>query len=340
MLDCEVAPVFLWRDDYASLAAVAGEVHLRLDASLASATHADEELIRSMLGLGIFDPDPARALLEGATALGYFTIPVSLLRSPTRASRVLTRFPHLADRIDERGLLPISGLAAQPDVLFVADMAVPFHQLLRRGFGSRVNDVLIAALIGLAGQGHSVALAIDERRMHPRPEHLRIEERDYWSGPPLSFERLDNPDGRAPEILQHGWPVGTELLSWEIDENVSVRTRLDGTRRTVEIEEISKPSLEVFSEFQLVRYVHAERDISRHTFTHLDGAVRYYDRGRYEARRGERWPTEEANSPTGRRKVFRVDGDLTDEQWLSAVALWFRGNRLIFEALAIGDPEG
>lgn len=339
MLDCEVAPVFLWRDDYPSLAAVAAEVDRRLAASLGDLTPAEEAVIRTMVGLGIFDSEPAKALLEGATALGYFAIPTSVLELPARDSRVLARFPGLADRIDDRGLLPISGLEAQPDVLFVEGMAVPYHQLLRRGFGSHVNDVLIGSLMSLAGQGHSVSLAIDERRLHPRSEHLRIEERDYWGGPPLTFERLDDPNRRAPEILQHGWPVGAKLLPWEIDEHVSVRTKLDGARRTIEIEEVTKPSLESHSEYQLVRYAHAERDITSHTFTHLDGAVRFYDRGRYEARRDERWPTDESNSPVGRRKVFRVDGDLTDEQWLDTVALWFRGNRLIWEALAIGDPE-
>jgi hypothetical protein len=203
-----------------------------------------------------------------------------------------------------------------------------------------MNDVLIASLLRLAGQGQTVSLAIDERRMHPRSEHLRWEERDYWSGPPLTFERLDDPDRRAPEILQHGWPVGAKLLPWEIDEHVTVRTKLDGARRTIEIEEITRPSLLDQSEYQLVRYAHAERDITCHTFTHLDVAVRYYERGRYEARRDERWPTDESNEPVGHRKVFRVDGDLADDEWLDTVGLWFRGNRLIWEALAIGDPEG
>ena len=102
----------------------------------------------------------------------------------------------------------------------------------------------------------------------------------------------------------------------------------------VEIEELTDPTLEGRCDFQLVRYLHAERDLERHLFTHMDGAVRFYERGSYEERLSLRWPSSELGAPAGRRKVFRADGDISTAQWSDLVALWFRGNHLVLEALA------
>jgi hypothetical protein len=167
-------------------------------------------------------------------------------------------------------------------VLLVGEWAMPYHQLLRRAFTSGVNDVLIAKVLRLWGSGLGVRVAIDERRLHARADHVRIEERDYWAGPPFTAARIDDPTVPSPDIRWHGWPAGSNLMPWEIDEHLSVRTSLDGVIRTIEIEEVTSPSLERESAYRLVRYIHVHRDITQHTFVHVDGSVRYYNRSVYE----------------------------------------------------------
>ena len=340
MLDYDVPPVFLWASHAPAVSAAADLVADAVRPQVSDLRGKDLDVLAHMRRALVFDRDPARGLLELATSPRYRVIPSSLLQPPVANSRVLTTAPSLRERIDKRGLLDLAGdLDPRPDVLFVGEWAVPYHQLLRRGFTAQINNVLIGRLLTLRRAGLAVRVAIDERRLHPRADHQRIEERDFWGGPPLTEAALDDPTRRLSEVRSHGWPEGAERLPWEIDEHVGVLTSLSGTTRTIVIEEVTHPSLQAESEFQLVRYVHAERDIGRHVFTHLDGAVRYYDRAAYEARRAARWPASESESPQGRRKVFRVDGDIDTAAWVEVVAQWFRGNRLILEALAeLAEP--
>jgi hypothetical protein len=135
-------------------------------------------------------------------------------------------------------------------------------------------------------------------------------------------------------VLVHAWPADKERLPWDNVEQAIIRTSLDGSVRTIEMEELIDPARNVNSVYQLVRYAHAQRDIERRTFIHLDGAVRYYNEEAYTARRAVPWPRSEAEQPVGRRKTFRIDGDMDTKVWADLVAYWFRGNELVLEALA------
>lgn len=339
MLDHDAYPTFLWRDQPKPVAmvanALADDLRLRLEDPEDSASGFDD----ARLSL-TFDSDRAKRLLQLATSPRFRSIPSTLLQPPADESKVLSAIPWLRDHLDDRGLLKlVDGIEPQPDVLLIREWAVPYHQFLRRSFGARVNDALIGELLRAGAAGVTVRFAFDERRLMARGDYRRYLERDYWNGPPLSEEGLDDPDRRGVEILQHGWPAGKERLPWSVEEHLSLRTYLRDTTRTIEIEEITSPTLLRESKFQLVRYLHAERDIERHRFTHSDGAVRFYDRGAYESRREVRWPTGPENGPEGRRKVFRLDGEISTTDWVEIVAQWFRGSELLLEALAwLGAP--
>ena len=77
------------------------------------------------------------------------------------------------------------------------------------------------------------------------------------------------------------------------------------------------------------RELHAERDTSTRKFTHVDGKIVRYRTETYG-------PT--ATNPRAlpgpherKRKLWRVDGPMSDEQWMEVVGLFFRGNELIGE---------
>jgi hypothetical protein len=339
MLDHDSFPTFLWRDQPGPVAVDAIALAEDLRHKFADRDGSDLRGLDDPRLALVLDPDLPKRLIQLATTPRFCAIPRTLLHPPIGNSKVLTAIPWLLAHIDDRGLLElVDGVEPQPDVVFIRDWAVPYHQFLRRGFGARVNDALIGELLKAHAAGATVRVAIDERRMRARGDYRRYLERDYWNGPPINAKMLDDPSRRGVEILQHGWPAGKERFLGSVEEHLSVRTYLRGTTRTIEIEEITLPALLHESEFQLVRYLHAERDIEQRQFTHVDGAVRFYDRAVYEAWRGVRWPTGPADAPMGRRKVFRVDGAISTTDWVEIVAQWFRGSELLLEALAELTP--
>jgi hypothetical protein len=85
------------------------------------------------------------------------------------------------------------------------------------------------------------------------------------------------------------------------------------------------------------RELHAERDTHARRFTHVDGKVCRYPVETYAPSVND--PRAELGRPERARKLWRVDGDLTDEQWFELVGLFFRGNELIAEHFQEAFPN-
>ena len=335
MLDHEIPPAFLWRRNVDPVEREAGDLAARLGSAVRSP--AAERRVRDVLaGMPGLERDPAKALMQLATSPGYFEIPDSLLDAPSPSSRVFSALPHLMDRLDHRALVHLNGLRAKPGAVFVNEYALSYHQLLRRGFSSHVNDALLGYLFQLQ-RTNAVELraAIDERRLRLAKDYLEYLERDYWYGPHLTEDVLDRPDTR-PSTLVHRWtdPDDPRRL-FDPSEEFAIRLTLDGQIRTIEAEElVAQDRATTGSQFVLVRYLHAQRDISEHVFIHVDGAVRAYLPDIYARRRSVHgFPPHDKDLPSRYRKLFRVDGTITTSEWSQIVALWFRGNHLATEAL-------
>jgi hypothetical protein len=110
----------------------------------------------------------------------------------------------------------------------------------------------------------------------------------------------------------------TEFM-WSIRENL----------KTLQIEEIvpfdeKKPVKRI-----AVKYVHTIRDTASHAFVHLDGAIRWYSSENYALR----FETKLSNHPNsdGYYKLFRIDGEISDQDWTDLIANFFSGNELIHE---------
>lgn len=335
MLDHEIPPAFMWRRTATPVDRDADELRTRLASAISS--EAAERRVREVLAdVPGLERDNANALMQLATAPGYFEIPDTLLEVPSRSSRVLSALPHLVDRLDNRGLLDLAGLRATPGAVFINEYALSYHQLLRRGFNSHVNDALLGYLLQLQRKrAMELRVAIDERRLRLTKDYHEYLERDYWYGPHLTEEVLDSPDP-SPSALIHRWadPDDPRRI-FDPSEEFAIRLTLDGQTRTIEAEELVAPErAKTGSEFVFVRYLHAQRDISDRVFIHVDGAVRAYLPEAYARRRGAQgFPPHDKDLPSRYRKVFRVDGSITTGEWSQIVALWFRGNHLTIEAL-------
>lgn len=284
-----------------------------------------ESLPSDLLGVPV-----AGALLEETVSELYSAFRPGELSPPSREDRVFRQHPDLLDRVDEDGLLDLAGLDARPSTIIHEGSALHYHPLLRRHFTSHVNDGLVQTLLTIGGdRANCLRVAVDADHLMPAAEFRPYFERDFWFGPPLSRDALDDP--RAVGVTVHGDPEQGFLHEYP---RLFVDWRLNKEgRKVVQLEELSDHHSASRGGFRILRYLHAIRDIQRGVFVHCDGAVRAYDAPAY-ARRVERMFVTERQSATHYRKLFRVDGVITTDQWSNVVAQWFRHNHLVIEYLA------
>lgn len=327
MIDLAVPPIFLFGDARPRLVAVRERARAAVaawEADDPAAVGALVDRLPQVLQVG----DVTQSLLEAAPWSDYFEIPPSAFAAPPHDAPVLLAIPELAARLDDDGLVDVSDLDAQPHGLFVGDFSLHYHQLLRRSFGSSIHYDLVGTVLAAAARHPVTArLAVDERRLRFRHEHEEILERDYWYGPPLTDQSID--DLNAVGETVHGDPDG-ETSFINPYAALSVRWTRDGVLKTVEIEEYVPPHAEG-TPWVLARYLHAIRDTSERAFVHCDGAVKAYA--------PEVYPRVQADfAKRGKsqhyRKVFRLDGRLPTDTWSVIAAQWFRGNRLVLEYLS------
>ncbi len=326
MVDLATPPIFLFHDDRARVVALRAEAVAILDG-----WEQNEPGVLAALAAGLPDvlqlDSPCEALLKATTWSSYFELPEAALGPPDPESRVLRAVPGLLARLDADGLVDISGLDARPHGLLLDGYSLHYHQFLRRGFSSNIHYELIGKVLGLADRhGLTARLAIDDRRLRQREEHQEVEEKDFWYGKPLSDRFLDDVH-EVGETFHGDRAGGLSILNPYA--GLSVRWTADGHLKTVEIEEFMPPP-EAGQEWVLARYLHAIRDTHERAFIHCDGAVKAYKPATYPAVQGE---FARRGKGDHYRKLFRVDGSLTSEEWSQLAASWFRGNRLILEYL-------
>jgi hypothetical protein len=330
MLDIAAPPLYISHSG-GMLGRIVPEAIAQVSQALATETHAEIDRIRSELPLHLRDVDLALALLEVGTHERYFEIPDSVYDPPAVDSRVLQRLPSLQESIDDDGLVDCVGLRPRERELVVGHDAVQYHQFLRRGYHSNINDTLLRVLVSVGTRvGNHLRLAIDDRRIADVSDLLHIVEEDYWYGPHLTEEWLDDPHAVGRTV--HEDPEGEDCLRgyWKF----LAYWRMDGEgQKVVQMEEVVGEMEGKVGQYRLLRYLHAIRDIEQHHFVHCDGAVRAYDSQAFEERKHEEMPP---SVPANRyRKLFRLDGEITTQEWSDIVAKWFRHNILAREYLTI-----
>lgn len=183
----------------------------------------------------------------------------------------------------------------------------------------------------------TVSIAIDPfRRVRASDVPTWLLE-DYWHGVVLDQKSLDSLDAKhvgdsfhaaagRNEADDHFFPLLGTWIHWG--------RRGDDDRdpvKTMFVEEVVPPDSRVSSDDRHVwtRAAHGERDTTARSFTHLDGKVKLYEQKSYGA------SVIAPNAPLGPastdRKLWRVDGPLTDERFADLLGTYFRGNELVGE---------
>jgi hypothetical protein len=302
---------------------------LALEAALANLSSADLDFLRVQLPWHLEGEELGEALLQDATSSRYFEFNPSELDSIPIRDRVFRQHPDLKSRLDGDGLIYTAGLDARPSTIFHGGSALHYHSLLRRHFTSHINDSLIQTLLSVERPTNVLRIAIDPEHLMPATEFRASFEKDYWFGPPLSHDALD--DRNAIGVTVHGDPkTGLTheyprlFVDWRLDKE---------GRKVVQLEELSEHPSAARGGLRLLRYLHAIRDIENGVFIHCDGAVRAYDDQAYCVRTEKQFVTGR-ESATYYRKLFRIDGEIATNEWSNIVAQWFRHNTLVTEYLA------
>lgn len=324
MLDVDTAPLFLFSRESPRLVEVRDRAVKVLDRWAVEEQDVVAGIYERLMDV-LQTPSVSESLLSAVTWDAHSNVPIDLFDNPSPDSRVFTAAPSLLPLLDESGLLTVTDLDARPWGLHIGNYAFQYHQLLRRGFGSNIHYELIGRVLRASNQHGLVArLALDDRRLRYKDEYEEWEERDFWYGPSLVDEDLD--DLSAIGETFHGDPAGG--ASWlHPYAGLSVRWTADGLLKTVEIEEFM-PSPKPDDEWVLARYLHAIRDTEKKAFVHCDGAVKAFSAAEYPSSqrgfgsrgKGDRY-----------RKLFRIDGQFPTAVWSELACSWFRDNKLILE---------
>jgi hypothetical protein len=252
-------------------------------------------------------------------------------------SEVLEFCPELEARFDEDGLLTLSSDFRLLDGgIKYGEHLLHYHQFLRRGFASNPNFDFLGTLAHYrqkTGELNSFRIAIDHRRIMKYADYRMVMELDTWYGPRFDTEKLDDPQqigltviGRTqPSPFDISYPLLRTEFLWKANEREAVKT--------LEVEEIASPN-SPYDHWHINRYIHAERDMTKRTFCHFDGAAKVYAQNAYLPRVEKTMPNN--SRPSSYVKLFRIDGAIELDAWLSLVSMFFKGNEMVVEYF---DPD-
>jgi hypothetical protein len=270
----------------------------------------------------------------------YFSLRDALEPTP-KSSAVLALYPELREQIDDDGLLHVtSGVTLIDTGIRYREHVVLCHPLLRREYSSNPNAELLGLLARYADQTagkNTFRIAIDHQRIFPVDEYSRIEERDYWFGPPFDPLLLDDRNAVGLTVINRNQSSVFSING--LDRTEFVWTCDDKGVKTFEVEEVEFPSTRKYrpDPFRLNRYVHSQRDTRARKLIHADGAVKVYRDEDYEARFATRLPS--APRSLRRLKLWRVDGDIDVDLWSALVATFYRDNEMVLEYINPAEYE-
>lgn len=180
-------------------------------------------------------------------------------------------------------------------------------------------------------------IAIDSDRVRINVDNRMYMEFDTWYG--AKFKKTINniEDG----IVKLRPPLGLEPFeigfffgnTYSLDIKWSSKNEI----KTFQLEEFKEDSSELIkndTKYFPVKYLHAEFDVNEGTFRHFDGAIHFYTKDEYYQRRESDFNYNSKNSSqlkTRSQKLFKVNGQVSINDWIELVSHFLTGNPLIFE---------
>lgn len=180
-------------------------------------------------------------------------------------------------------------------------------------------------------------ISIDIDKVRINVNNSMYMEFDTWYGAKFKNTIVDIEDGivklRPPlQLLESdiGFFFGNTYsldIKWSSKNGIKVFQAEEFKTEEIRISKNGK-------EYYPVKYIHAEFDINVGTFRHFDGAIHFYTEQEYYQRRDDDFNYNNKNSlqlKTLSQKLFKVNGKVEVEDWVTLVSHYLSGNPLIFE---------
>lgn len=180
-------------------------------------------------------------------------------------------------------------------------------------------------------------ISIDNNRVRINVDNSIYVEKDFWFGAKFKKSITDIEDG----IIKLRPPLHLERFHSNI---------LFGNTYSLDIKWSSKNGVKVFqleefkteedriiknkNEYFPVKYLHAEFDCNVGSFRHFDGAIHFYTQEEYYLRRDNDFNHNEKSGlqlKTLSQKLFKINGEVSVNEWAELVSGYLAGNPLVFE---------
>ncbi len=234
-----------------------------------------------------------------------------------------------------------AGLLFDPKYIAMA------HSFFRRGFSEYANfsPRFIDLFWKIKDDDIEFYIALDSDRVRidiDGPSYLEL---DTWYGASFVKQIQDIPNGlvklKPPLYLDE---FDNSLIFKDV-YSLDIKWSEKNGIKTFHAEEIKSDKITVTlndEKFYPVRYVHAEFDITKNHFRHFDGAIHLYKEDEYFQRRESDLNfNEKINKHLKAKtfKVFKMNGVINIDTWLTYTSHFFTGNPLIFEYFEGKYPE-
>lgn len=246
--------------------------------------------------------------------------------------RLFEIYPEIRNKIDEDGLVALNkDFILNRGSVRYKNHDIHYSPFLRRNYRNSANFNFFEELSRISQKDKcEVKVRIDlDRFADKNYSHLNnIFEKEYWFGPRFKNAFDLNKDG-----MTYCHPPRNEKSFWYdgFDHLEAYHSIVKESERSIVIEEIRNKDNN-HNNFVINRYVHSKLNCETKNIFHLDGAVRIYQTNNYDSQIEKKVHDRKGDIY---HKLFRIDGDITTDDWVSIVANFFLGNELIFDYLDI-----
>lgn len=232
---------------------------------------------------------------------------------------------------------------------FRADNFICFsHHFFRRGYSLNNNyapHFLSIFLLYASSSSNSTLLALDENRIRIDVDGGAYMERDTWYGAPFDQDISQISDGNVKLAVPPEFDEFDRRLLCGSVVGMSVRWSTLGNIKTFYAEAFKDANILIEYDDDILhpaRYIHAEYNLTKGCFTHMDGAIHMYDDTDYHKRVHSDINHNDKSDfqiKGKSKKLFRIDGEIEQEDWSNLCCHFMTKNPLMIEYFTGALPE-
>jgi hypothetical protein len=274
-----------------------------------------------------------------------------------KTTGIVANYPNIVDllcpeiHVDKEGLFHLSELRSKYKIrmgfIHPNDFIVMPHPYFRRNFNSYANFAPNFIGIFLSDTSNNIeqSIALDRDRVRIDINGGIYMERDQWFGANFDKQISSIPDGiiklRSPTDINKYQSESLFKSVYSLD----IKWKEKDNIKTFQSEEFKTEDITILHKGKTVypvRYVHAEFDLEKNKFRHLDGAIHYYTPDEYYSRLDSDFNYNSKNNnqiKTQSEKLFKLNGIFDVDIWAKYISHFMTGNPLVFEYLEGDYPE-